>query len=169
MKTLYILRHAKSIWSDPNLDDFERPLNARGERDAPLMGQAMADRGYRPEIILSSPAKRARRTDELDQNAAGLDTELVFDDRIYEASPQTLLAVLSGTADDKSSAMIVGHNPGMEGLIKLLTGTVEEMPTASLALIELTIDHWTDIGAGTGRLIDLLRPSEIGGRAGASS
>lgn len=160
MKTLYILRHAKSSWSDPDLADFDRPLNDRGTKAAPFMGTVMREQGFSPELILSSPAVRARQTAELVIGSAPLPGELRFDERIYEASPQTLRTVISETAADVESVMLVGHNPGMEGFVRFLTGDTETMPTAALAVIGLRIDNWADIAAGTGRLVRVIRPKE---------
>ena len=137
MKILYVLRHAKSSWDNESLSDFERPLNDRGERTAPFVGQVMAERSYVPATIVSSPAKRAASTAEMAKGSAGFDTEIRYDDRIYEASPNTLRQVVSELDDAIDSAMIVGHNPGMEGFVRYLTGEMEPMPTAALAVIEL--------------------------------
>jgi phosphohistidine phosphatase len=161
MKILFVLRHAKSSWDNPNLADFDRPLNERGLAAAPFMGRVLSTKGYRPELILSSPAERARMTAALFKAAAGLDSPLEYDDRIYEASPHKLQKVASKVADDKNSLMIVGHNPGMEGFIKLLTNRSEAMPTASIGVIELDIDSWSEIGPATGKLIEVLRPKEV--------
>lgn len=160
MKTLYVLRHAKSSWDEPDLSDFERPLNKRGERAAPFMGELMARKGFRPAVILSSPAARARRTADLVKEAAGLDSEIIFDDRVYEASPQQLRQVIAEIDDAFDSAMLVGHNPGCEGLIRLLTGDLEPMPTAALAAIELKIDEWNAVDDGIGELQRVYRPKE---------
>src|SRR5688572_8649179 len=122
MKTLFLLRHAKSSWHDPDLPDFERPLNDRGLRTAPFMGEYMKANGISPAIILSSPAVRARTTAELVRQAADLAAEIQFDKDIYEASPQRLYQIISAIADTYESAMIVGHNPGMEGIVQFLTG-----------------------------------------------
>lgn len=160
MKTLYILRHAKSSWSDPDLADFDRPLNDRGNTAAPFMGKVIGENGFNPELILSSPAVRARQTAELVIGSAPLPGELKFDDRIYEASPQTLRTVASEISDDVGSAMIVGHNPGMEGFIRYLTGELQPMPTAALAVIHLNIDKWRDVGGNSGRLSKVFRPKD---------
>src|SRR5205807_2626112 len=131
MKTLFILRHAKSSWSEPDLADIERPLNERGRAAAPFMGGLMKRKGFQPSIILSSPAVRAKQTALAVKDAGGLSGELSFDDRIYEASPQGLRQVLSGLDDAYASVMIVGHNPGVEGFIRFLTTKSEPMPTAA--------------------------------------
>ena len=161
MKRLLILRHAKSSWDDASLRDFDRPLNDRGERDALFMGEVLAERDFKPDLIVSSPAARAKRTAELVRQAAGWEAPLVFDKRIYEASPQELLVVINEIRDEVSTSVFAGHNPGMEGIIRLLTGRTVEMPTASVAVIEFEVDRWSAIGPGSGRLIEVMRPKEV--------
>lgn len=160
MKKIFILRHAKSSWIDTELADFDRPLNDRGLAAAPFMGGLMKKRNQRPDVILSSPANRARSTAELVKEAAGLDAELRLDERIYEAGSPTLCRVAAELDDGFETAMIVGHNPGMEGFIRLLTGSLVSMPTAALAEIELEIDGWEEIAAKTGRLVSVTRPKD---------
>jgi len=160
MKTLFILRHAKSSWDDPDLADFDRPLNDRGRKAAPFMGRLMQRNGFVPSVILSSPALRARETAMLVKADAASNAEMEFEDRIYEASPQTLLQVASGIDNRYESAMIVGHNPGMEGFIRFLTGKLESMPTAALAVIDLDISKWEQIDAESGRLRKIFRPKD---------
>ena len=160
MKTLYLLRHAKSSWDDESLSDFERPLNERGINAAPFMGEVMTRRGYSPAVVISSPAKRAATTAALVKESAGFNADLRYDDRIYEASPNTLRKVASELSDDLDSAMLVGHNPGMEGFVRYLTGQVEPMPTAALAVIELAIDSWKDLDADTGAIVEIIRPKD---------
>lgn len=155
------MRHAKSSWDDANLADFERPLNDRGLRTASFMGKFMREKGHEPSIIVSSPAERARQTTELVKDAAGFLCEIRFDERIYDASPRTLLEVASEIDDDHSSALLVGHNPGMEGFIRLLTSDLEPMPTAALAVIDLDIDTWDNIHDGCGQLRTVFRPKEL--------
>lgn len=162
MKTLYILRHAKSDWSNAALSDFERPLNERGRKAAPLMGKAMKKRNFKPQTIVSSPAVRARQTAEAVKAAAQIESEIKFDSRIYEAHPQTLLEVVSEIDDANDSALIVGHNPGFENLVRILTDKIEPLPTAALAVVNLEIDSWNQIFSPAGTLRDLLRPKEIG-------
>lgn len=160
MKTLYLLRHAKSNWDDSSVSDFDRTLNSRGEKAAPFVGSLMKDRGMIPEAIISSPAKRAKQTAKLVAKAAEFPSKLVFDERIYEASTARLLAVMSEIADDIDSALLVGHNPGMESLIWYLTGKMEPMPTAALAVIELNIDRWSNVAEGSGSLESVIRPKD---------
>jgi len=143
------------------MSDFDRPLNTRGEKAAMFMGTMMAARGLVPEIIISSPAVRARETAELVASAAGFAAEIKFDERIYEASPSELLAVTSDIPDQFSTALIVGHNPGSEGFIWHLTGTLEPMPTGAVAILALRIDQWTEISEDRGTVTDVLRPKVL--------
>ena len=160
MKTLYVLRHAKSSWDDAELADFDRPLNERGEIAAPFMGEFMAANGFEPQVIVSSPAVRARETARLATEAARFPADIIHDERIYEASPRTLQTVASSINDRFESAMLVGHNPGMEGFVRLMSGRSEEMPTAALAVIDLDIERWSDIDSGLGSLRRMVRPKE---------
>jgi phosphohistidine phosphatase len=162
MKTLYLMRHAKSSWDDASVADFERPLNARGLRTAPLMGKLMQQNELAPQMIVSSPAARARQTIALVSEAAGFASEVQFDDRVYEASPMRLLVASAAFPDQISSAMIVGHNPGMEGFIWHLTGNLEPMPTCALAVLQLDIEKWADIRDNCGTVADVYRPKEQG-------
>ena len=160
MKTLYILRHAKSSWEDSDLADFDRPLNDRGKTAAPFMGEVMVRHAFEPELILSSPAVRAKETAIRAKKAAGLSAEINYKEEIYEATPQTLLQVARSIDGAFGSAMIVGHNPGMEGFVRFLTGKLESMPTASLAVIDLNIGDWEQTRAETGTLRMIIRPKD---------
>jgi phosphohistidine phosphatase len=160
MKKLFIMRHAKSSWGDASLSDFDRPLNERGQRAAQLMGKRMRDKGLEPSLIISSPAVRASETADLVKNAAKFSCELRLDERIYEASPRSLIQVAAEIDDTHDSAMLVGHNPGIEGFIHLLTGAAHRMPTAAIAVIDLDIDSRQAISAGRGRLENLFRPKD---------
>jgi phosphohistidine phosphatase len=161
MKTLLLLRHAKSDWGDASLPDFERPLAPRGKRDAPRMGKALRKRGVVPELIISSPAARAKATIEDFMNAAHLELEVRFVDSIYGAPSSELMKEIRSLPDDGSRALMVGHNPGFEDLLNRLTGKRERMPTAALACIEFHIDHWPDIEDEKGKLIWLLTPKQL--------
>jgi phosphohistidine phosphatase len=168
MKTLYLLRHAKSSWDNSALSDFDRPLNDRGLKTAPFMGEVMAGRGYVPSVVVSSPAMRAKTTAELVTRSGDLREQIILDDRIYEASPNTLRTVVSELDDTNASVLVVGHNPGMEGFIRYLTGSLEPMPTAALAVIELDIDTWAQITSDAGTLGEIIRPKDELKSLGAS-
>ena len=163
MKTLLVLRHAKSSWDDPALDDHERPLNARGERDAPRMGRLVRKKRLPVELIISSDALRAGLTAQAMADATGYRGQLLMDSRLYHASAAEILAVLRSTVEDNvTTVMIVGHNPGLEDLVAQLTGEPAGLTTAALAQIELPIDRWPDlITSIRGTLIGLWTPKEL--------
>ena len=130
-KILYIARHAKSSWSDMSLSDFERPLNARGKRDAPFMANLLKEKGIHPELILSSPAKRAKKTAKQYQEALG--GELRYDEGIYEASSMSLLSLVQEALQSVDSVMIVGHNPGLTALNDMLSDkSIYNIPTSGV-------------------------------------
>src|SRR5216684_7088 len=118
MKTLLLLRHAKSSWKDTSLRDFDRPLNNRGIEAAQLIGKYTHQKKIQTELAISSPAERARQTAELVMKSARLKAELRFDERIYEASVARLLEVVSQIEDSANTVILVGHNPGFEGLFE---------------------------------------------------
>lgn len=158
MKTLYILRHAKSDWSNSELADFDRPLNERGLEAAPLIGQIIYENQFQPDLIVSSPAKRAEQTAILVRAAAQIEGEIQYDERVYEASSHRLLQIASEQDDKHESLMLVGHNPGFETLLKLLTGELQMMKTANLAVVDLQIENWSEIGANCGTLRVFIKP-----------
>lgn len=161
MKTLLLLRHAKSSWKIPDRPDFERPLNGRGQEAAPLMGRHLRRQKIEPSLILCSPAERARQTAALFVEAARLGSELRYDERIYEASAQRLLEVVTQADETADTVMLVGHNPGLEELLLLLTGEARLMPTAALAHVTLTTDKWGKVKEQTGRLDWLVKPKDV--------
>jgi phosphohistidine phosphatase len=161
MKTLLLLRHAKSSWKDNEARDFDRPLNQRGLKAAPAIGRLIRKRKLQPDLVLSSPAERARQTTQLVIEAAGLKTELRYDERIYEASVARLMGVVSELDDEAGMVMLVGHNPGFEELLEVLTGEAHKMPTAALACLELNIEKWNKVRAGAGRLEWLVKSKEL--------
>jgi phosphohistidine phosphatase len=165
MKTLLVLRHAKSSWDDRTLDDHERPLNTRGQRDAPRPGELIREQRLAPDTILSSDALRARQTAEAAAKAAHYVGEILLDRRLYGASAAEIVKVLR-TVDAMNAAtvMIVGHNPGLEELVARLTGERQDLPTAALAQIVLPVDRWRDLTMSTrGSLVGLWRPKELTG------
>lgn len=163
MKTLLVLRHAKSSRDDPALDDHERPLNERGRRDGPRVGQLVRQHRLTPDLIISSDAVRARRTAEAVAEAAQYAGEILLDPSLYLASPADIVAVLRTVQAPKTgTVMIVGHNPGLEGLVAQLTGEEQDLPTAALAQIVLPIDRWRDLKMSTrGTLVALWRPRDL--------
>jgi phosphohistidine phosphatase len=160
MKTLYVLRHAKSDWNDASLTDFERPLNERGLNAARKMGCFLRQREIVPDLIISSPARRARETAQIVKEAAEIAAEIHFEPRIYEANVGELIEIVSQVENDCEKLLIVGHNPGFEQLVEILSGELQPMPTAALAEIELPIENWSETMRG-GKLKNLFKPKEI--------
>ena len=161
MKTLLLLRHAKSSRDDPRLSDFDRPLNDRGKDDAKLVGRYLRKQKIKIDVIVTSPARRARRTAERVLEAAGLANQLVFDERIYEASAAQLLKVISEIDVTADVAFFIGHNPGFEDLLTCLTDRAGSMPTASLACISLDIKEWRDVAPRCGELRWFITPKDL--------
>lgn len=169
MKTLTLLRHAKSGWDAAVARDFDRPLNARGRKAARAMGREMRRLGLGFDLVLASPAARVTETlTELAQGY-GAAVETGFDETIYLAPVDMLLAMVRAADDGDARLLLVGHNPGMEQLALLLSGAgplrdeiAAKYPTAALAEIALDIDRWRDAGPGKGRLERFIRPRELG-------
>jgi phosphohistidine phosphatase len=157
LKTLIIHRHAKSSWDDFSLSDFERPLNNRGEADAPDMGRRLKLQGIHIDHIISSPARRAIDTAHL--VAAELHyplSKIEQDQRIYHASVRTLLNVINQIDDKRRTAMIFGHNPGLTELIDYLTGSdIGNLPTSGQGIIDFDLDSWSEVSRSTGTLVHL--------------
>ncbi len=154
MKTLTLLRHAKSSWDHPELADIDRPLNKRGKRDAPIMGERLARAGISPELILTSPARRARKTASRVARALGYPADrIVVDPRIYAAAPAELMALIRGLDDRWSDVMLVGHNPTLTELANELTAAdIDNVPTAGVVRIRFPVPSWSDIRPGAGEL-----------------
>ena len=162
MKTLLVLRHAKSSWNDPELDDHERPLNDRGRRDGPRMGELVREYGLIPDVVISSDAVRAQLTAEAVAEAARYAGEILLDPRLYLASPADIVSLLRTVRENAATVMIIGHNPGFEELVEQLTGERRDLPTAALAHIVLEIDQWRDLKPSTrGTLLGHWRPKEL--------
>jgi phosphohistidine phosphatase len=161
MKTLILLRHAKSDWGNAGLNDFDRPLAKRGIHDAPRMGEVLKKQGSLPDFILCSPAKRAKETMELFRQAAELEAQVEFEQNIYEASSAELIKLVRHLSDEHSRVLMVGHNPGFESLLSRLIGSDRQMPTAALACVEFQIDAWKDVEDGEGKLLWFLIPKAL--------
>ncbi len=162
MKTLLLMRHAKSSWDNNDLADFDRPLNGRGRHDAPRMGRLLAQEDLTPDLIITSAAWRAATTAELVALAADYSGDIHYTRELYQADADTYLESARETADDVNRLLLVGHNPDIEELVALLAGHEERMSTAALAHFRLTIDHWSELSDESGReLVALWRPKEL--------
>ena len=147
MKTLFLVRHAKSSWDDTALPDKDRPLNDRGKRDAPKMGERLAKRDVKPDLILSSPAVRALKTAEI--IAKKLDykrKDIVVDDRLYAVEADDLLDVIHKLGDKLERVMLFGHNPELTELAHRLSSEITHMPTCAVAEFTFDAKSWSNIG-----------------------
>ena len=170
MRTLYLLRHAKSDRGDPELSDIDRPLAPRGRRDAPAMAAYMHDHEYRPDLILCSPAARTRETLALMQPTLGADIRVDYDRKLYLGSPDVLLRRLRDVDEAVGAVLLIGHNPGLERLAgalaprgdrRALARMREKFPTCGLAVIHLHIDRWEQADLGAGTLTDFMVPAGL--------
>jgi len=160
LKRLSLIRHAKSSWKDAGIGDFDRPLNARGERDAPRMGRRIAASGERPELFVSSPAQRAARTAELIVRELGKRApRLELERALYLASPEQMLELIRGLEAAVRHAALVGHNPGTTELVELLSGAeVGNVPTCGVVRLRLGIEAWSEAGPGCAEVEDFDYP-----------
>ncbi|MEC8338847.1 MAG: histidine phosphatase family protein [Planctomycetota bacterium] len=162
MKTILLLRHAKSSWKDAGQTDHARPLNKRGLRDAPRMGRLIAEQNLAPDLIVSSSAVRAMQSAKAVAEAIDDFTPLVEEDELYLASPRAYIDTARYLEESFQRILLVGHNPGISELLNALTGCDTVMPTAALAQIELSINQWRQLSPQTeSRLVALWRPKEI--------
>jgi phosphohistidine phosphatase len=160
MKNLIVIRHAKSNWDDPSLADIDRPLNKRGLRDAPFMGGVLKFRDAVPDLIVTSPARRALETARLIAREVGCAPEAIDIRRsLYLADLPVLAETVRGVDDSRSRVYLIGHNPEFSELVEYLTGkSVGTLPTCGVASIEFKVDSWGHIMAGSGRLAWLDHP-----------
>jgi phosphohistidine phosphatase len=162
MKTLLILRHAKSSWSDASLSDHDRPLNGRGRRDAPMMGALLRDEGLIPEVIICSSARRAQETAEFVADESGYEGEVIVTRELYHADSDGYLDAAREYGGESEIVMLIGHNPGIEELVESLTGGWQRMPTAALAEVRLGVDHWSEVeDDAAGSLVNLWSPRTL--------
>lgn len=162
VKTLLVLRHAKSSWKEADLADHDRPLNKRGKHNAPRMGRLLRELDLVPDLIISSTAKRAWDTAEAVADQCGCENEVVLNEDLYSFESGAYLEALRDLPDAYSRVMVVGHNPGLEELVDLLTGESVGLPTAALAQVTLPIHSWQELTDETeGRLLNIWRPKEL--------
>ena len=155
MKTLYLVRHAKSSWKHPELSDTERPLNKRGKTDAPFMGKLLKKKKEIPGLILSSPAKRALSTAQRFAEEMGINKKkIVVEEDLYMADFEDFAGVISESEDNNSSLMIISHNPGLTSFAGYISDSnIDNIPTAGAVRIDFDIDSWKDIKDRKGKLI----------------
>jgi len=156
MKTLYLVRHAKSSWDNPNQSDHDRPLNPRGERDAPRMGKRLRKRKDRPEVIISSSAVRAQTTARILATAIDYHTsDIAIDERLYGAEPEDVLSIIGDLDGGIECAMLIGHNPTFTALINALGRCdFDNVPTCGMAVLTFPVDSWKNLATVQGNLVD---------------
>jgi phosphohistidine phosphatase len=163
-KRLVLVRHAKSSWSDPDLSDHDRPLNARGRDAATAVGGYLGRSGLRPDLVLCSPATRTRQTLE---RLPFDDSPVLFEDQLYGASAFALLARVRAVPDEVQSLVVIAHNPGLEELAHLLAGPDDDLaaagkfPTAAVADLEFAINGWAEVAPDSGRLLAFVLPRDL--------
>jgi phosphohistidine phosphatase len=170
MKRLAILRHAKSSWDDPGLDDSDRPLNERGWKAARRIGRELTKRGLKFDLVLSSTAARTRETIDGVQEKYDFAAPIEFEPQLYGASETALLEIVRALDEKVKAPLIVGHNPGLEQLVAGLTRNDSEglrqrvagkFPTAALAILELPAKRWEEVEPASGEVVELILPREL--------
>jgi phosphohistidine phosphatase len=155
MKTLYIVRHAKSSWDDLGVADFDRPLNARGERDAPRMGKRLKEKRVIPDLMLSSPAVRALVTCRKIAAVLGYAEEKIMTDKkLYHADEDTILSLVQSFHDKHDVVLLFGHNPGLTDFVNELTDArINNIPTCGIVACRIDVDSWRDAAWGEGEVL----------------
>ncbi len=164
MKRLYLVRHAKSSWKKPGLADRDRPLNDRGKRDAPMMGQRLAKRGARVDALVSSPARRAKKTAKAIAKEIGFPkSDIEVEERIYSGGPDDLWEIAKSQDDARNALMLVGHNPAFTEFADALTpDRIGHMPTCAVLCVEFDVERWTELAPGAGRVVFFDYPKKTG-------
>jgi len=169
MKTLLLLRHAKSAWDNADLPDIDRPLSPRGRKAAPLMGERLNKAGYHPDLVLCSTAKRTRETLDLIAGSLPKKAKVQHLKELYMAVPREMLNVVAKTPDSAETVMLIGHNPGIgslagwlagEGDSEMLSKIRRKFPTAAAAVITFDVPRWAEVAGESGVLTAFLRPRD---------
>ena len=159
---LIVMRHAKSDWSDVSLSDHDRPLNDRGCRDAPRMGEWLHEIGMVPDRVLSSTSQRTRDTVDLMLPTWGGEVEVSYSGSLYLATPEAILQTIRGDACDAARLMVLAHNPGITHFVSKLAGQSVDMPTAAIAVFQVDLDDWSRFAlGGPAKLIHYMRPKAL--------
>jgi phosphohistidine phosphatase len=168
MKTLLLMRHAKSDWKDPELADQDRPLASRGRKGAALMAKYLKESGLEPSIVLCSSAVRARQTLEFLEPALPDSTTVKVEPKLYSAGSKQLMTRVRRLSRTTPSVLIIGHNPAIQDLVLTLVSEDprsdqirKKFPTAALAVFDASIEEWKDLGPGTASLVDFVTPKGL--------
>jgi len=156
------MRHAKSSWSDYELSDFERPLNKRGKRDAPLMGEILFKIIPTPELVITSPATRAITTAHIFSEFFGIKKrDIILSENIYDAGVSDLMRIINSTSDNINILMLFGHNPTFTMTSNYLSDkSIDNIPTSGFVQIDFDLDHWNDLEGNTGKLLRFEYPKK---------
>ena len=154
-KTLYLVRHAKSSWDDPSLADRDRPLSQRGLSSAPDMGRRLAEQGHKPDLVISSPARRALMTAKKIAKELGYrESKIITEEHLYFSGTRSMVDLLEKLEDKYEKVMIVGHNPAMTSLLNILCDSpVENMPTCAVATVGFDMTSWSELTMSDGELL----------------
>jgi phosphohistidine phosphatase len=155
LKRITLLRHAKSSWDEPGLSDFDRPLNPRGRNDAPEMGRRLMARGQTPDLLITSPARRAMSTARMAAREMGYPEERIIpESSLYHASAGSIFSVVNSLESLADHLMLVGHNPGFTDFANhLSTARIDNMPTAALFCVDFDVDDWGAVRAADGAFV----------------
>ncbi|MBD3788786.1 MAG: histidine phosphatase family protein [Campylobacterales bacterium] len=147
MKTIYLIRHAKSDWSAPDTYDAQRGLSKRGKKAIPIMAKALHEKHIKPDLIISSPAKRTKLTAKGLLKELGYSQKIIYQDDLYLADPDTMLSVVKSIDDKYRSIFLIGHNPGITEFANLMSdGEIENIPTLGIVALHCTSKRWEDCG-----------------------
>lgn len=162
MKRLLLMRHAKSSWKETDIPDQERPLKKRGHKDAETMGKLLKSKKIVPELIISSTALRAKKTAEDIAKACKCEKKIIFSESLYMAEPSDILKIIKDKAKKEKCILVIGHNPGLEAFLQILTGKVESLSTSSIAYLGAKIDKWSELSSSENiQLKKLWRPKDL--------
>ncbi len=165
MKNLLLMRHAKSSFKEGEMPDFERPLSKRGEKDAPRMGKLLKDKNLVPDLIIASTAVRASRTAELVADKSGYKGEILYVQSLYLGEPEAYLEALRDLKEDSNdlqTVLVIGHNPGLESLLQMLTDHVDCLPTSAIAYLKVPVRTWSALTSQIiAELENLWRPRDL--------
>lgn len=163
MKQVYLIRHAKSCWEDPSLGDKERPLNPRGHRDAPFMANYLAKMKVKPDLIISSTAKRTQTTaNYFAKQFEILEEEIMYDNDLYDASVDDVFSTIRSLPSDKNVVFLFGHNPSITYMSNMFGGDrIDNVPTCGIVRIEFSGDDWGSFDVKNSRQIFFIAPKLI--------
>ncbi|MBG0785595.1 MAG: histidine phosphatase family protein [Anaerolineaceae bacterium] len=162
MKTLLLMRHAKSSWKDENLSDIERPLKKRGVKDAKLIAKVIKENNLIPDAIISSPAVRTKETVKVLKKELDFNGKEIVAEQLYMGEPESFVEALKSVNNKHNTVLVVAHNPGLEAYLQILGGEIEAVPTGGLGYLVLVLEDWANISLETmGDLVGFWKPKDL--------